>query len=112
MSSPLDYAIITKEAFKNTTLQKISTTWKYQFSTRNTKKKHYLTNTNRLLDLSKYKFLGAKTGYLDEAGYCLMTRVATPKGNLIVVNFKATSSQKSFADNEQLINFGSRILNK
>ncbi|MFA5163558.1 MAG: RlpA-like double-psi beta-barrel domain-containing protein [Patescibacteria group bacterium] len=112
MSSPLDYAIITKEAFKNATLQKISTTWKYQFSTRNTKKKHSLTNTNRLLDLSKYKFLGSKTGYLDEAGYCLMTRVATPKGNLIVVNFKATSSQKSFADNEQLINFGSRILNK
>lgn len=112
VSSPLDYAIITKEAFKNTTLQKISTTWKYQFATLNTKKKHYLTNTNRLLDLSKYKFLGAKTGYLDEAGYCLMTKVATPKGNLVVVNFNATSSRNSFLDNEQLINFGSRILNK
>lgn len=112
VSSPLDYAIITKEAFKNELLQKISTTWKYQFSTRNTKKKHSLTNTNRLLDLSKYKFLGAKTGYLDEAGYCLMTRVSTPKGNLIVVNFKATTSKSSFSDNEQLINFGSWILNK
>ena len=112
VSSPQDYAIITKEAYKNATLQKVSTTWKYTFKTRNTKKSHTLTNTNRLLDLKKYKIIGSKTGYLEEAGYCLMTRVLTPKGNLIVVNFNSPGNTASFSDNEQLIRYGEKILNK
>ncbi|MCX6798097.1 MAG: serine hydrolase [Candidatus Falkowbacteria bacterium] len=112
MSSPQDYAIITKEAFKNSVLQKISVTWTYKFTTRNTKKVHTLTNTDRLLDLKKYKIIGSKTGYLEEAGYCLMTRVATPRGNIIIVNFGSDSSSASFRDNEQLIRYGSKILNK
>lgn len=109
VSSPQDYAIIVKEAFKNPQLQKISTTWRYQFKTKNTKKAHTITNTNKLLDLNKYKIVGSKTGYLDEAGHCLMTRVAAPGGNLIIVNFNSTSSALSRKDNETLINYALRI---
>ncbi|MFA5184487.1 MAG: RlpA-like double-psi beta-barrel domain-containing protein [Patescibacteria group bacterium] len=110
VSSPLDYAIITKEVFTDALLKKISTTQRYTFKTRNTKKAHTLTNTNQLLKTNTYPIIGSKTGYLDEAGYCLMTRVATAQGNLIAINFGSTSKANNFLDNEQIIRFGQRLL--
>lgn len=112
VSSPHDYAIITKEVFTNPLLVKISTTAKYTFKTVNTKKTHTLQNTDQLLKSSQYPIIGSKTGYLDEAGNCLMTRVKTPQGNIIVVNFGSKNKTSSFYDNEQLIRFGLRQVAK
>ena len=106
VSSPLDYAIIIKEIFKNPLIQKISTAKTYSFTTVNLKKPHTLTNTNQLLKNAAYNILGSKTGYLDEAGYCLMTRVKTDAGNMIVINFGSKSKSENFSDNEQLIRYG------
>ncbi len=110
VSSPLDYAIMTREIFKNPLLKKISITTRYSFTTINKKIKHNLSNTNSLLFTNSYKITGSKTGYLDEAGYCLMTRVETPLGGLIVVNFGAKSKNDNFKDNEQLIRYGIKQL--
>lgn len=112
VSSPYDYAIITKEALKNPLLQKISTTASYKFKTINTKKEFRLANTNKLVQAGTYPLSGSKTGYLDEAGYCLMTRVKTAQGNLIVVNFNSKNRAESFLDNEQLIRYGTYQLAK
>ncbi len=112
MSSPVDYAIITREAFKNPLIQKISTTYKYSFSTINTKEKHNLTNTNQLIASNKYNIVGSKTGYLNEAKYCLMTRIKTALGNLIVVNFGSDNKNTNFSDNEKLIKYGIQLLKK
>ncbi len=112
VSSPFDYAIISKEVFTNPLLKKISTTKTYSFKTLNTKKAHKLTNTNQLLRSGLYPIIGSKTGYLDEAGNCLMTRVEGAKDNLIIVNFGSSSSAASFFDNEQLIRYGLRQLKK
>ncbi len=112
MSSPLDYAIITKEVFGDPLLKKISTAVKYTFKTINTKKSHTLTNTNKLLKTGIYPIVGSKTGYLEEAGYCLMTRVQTAIGNMIIVNFGSPSSAANFSDNEQLIRYGLHLIKK
>ncbi len=110
VSSPSDYAIMVKEIFKNPLIQKISTTKTYSFTTINTKELHKLTNTDQLLKNSAYNILGSKTGYLDEAGYCLMTRVKTDAGNMIVVNFGSKSKAANFSDNEQLIRYGLKVI--
>ncbi len=110
VSSPYDYAIITKEVFLNPLIKKISVTNNYKFSTINTKKSHSISNTNSLIRAQIYPIIGSKTGYLDEAGYCLMTRVKAPKDNLIIVNFGSTSSATNFFDNEQLIRYGLKQL--
>ncbi len=110
VSSPFDYAIMVKEIFKNPLIQKISTTKTYSFSTINTKNPHTLNNTNQLLKSTAYNILGSKTGYLDEAGYCLMTRVQTDKGNMVVVNFGSKTKAENFSDNEQLIRYGLRAV--
>ncbi|MDP3837108.1 MAG: RlpA-like double-psi beta-barrel domain-containing protein [bacterium] len=112
VSSPLDYAIMIKEIFKNPLLKKISSTVRYSFTTINKKIKHNLSNTNSGLLSAGYNITGSKTGYLDEAGYCLMTRVESPLGNLIIVNFGAQSKDDNFKDNERLINFGLKQLVK
>lgn len=112
VSSPYDYAIMTKEIYKNPIIQKISTTLSYSFSTINKKIKHTLKNTDKLLQYNKLNIIGSKTGYLDEAGYCLMTRVKTNNGNLIIVNFASASKDNNFSDNEKLISYGTRLLKK
>lgn len=110
VSSPSDYAIMVKEIFKNPLIQKISTTKTYSFTTINTKELHKFTNTDQLLKNSAYNILGSKTGYLDEAGYCLMTRVKTDAGNMIVVNLGSKSKAANFSDNEQLIRYGLKVI--
>ena len=112
VSSPADYAIITKSAYANPIIKKISTTTSYSFSTVNTKVKHTIKNTDPLVSANKYNIIGSKTGYLNEAGYCLMTRIGSVYGNLIVVNFGSNSKNNNFSDNEKLINYGLQLLKK
>lgn len=106
VSSPYEYAIMMKEVLKDSLIKKISTTASYSFSTANTKIKHTIKNTNKLLAAGKYQISGSKTGYLDEAGYCLMTKVQSSKDGIIVVNFNSPTNAASFSDNEQLIKYG------
>lgn len=103
---------MTKEIYNNPIIKKISTTARYSFSTINKKIKHTLTNTNKLLQYNKLGIIGSKTGYLEEAGYCLMTRVKTSNGNLIIVNFASSGKESNFSDNEKLISYGARLLKK
>ncbi|MDD5527649.1 MAG: RlpA-like double-psi beta-barrel domain-containing protein [Patescibacteria group bacterium] len=113
VSTAREYAIITREIFKNPVIQKISVTPKYSFTTINTKKKHTLTNTNNFIRdgvfaaANNLKVTGSKTGYLDQ--YNLMTRVAGPKGEaLIAVDFGATTKMQSLAEIQELIQYGLR----
>lgn len=111
VSSPADYAIITKEIFKNPLIEKISKTEAYSFATINTNEIHNLKNTNPMLKEDEYEIVGSKTGYLHESLYCLMTRIKTDKGNLIVINLGSSSKESRTSDNKQLIEYGLRALN-
>lgn len=113
VSTARDYAIMIKEVFNNPVIQKISTAPKYTFHTINTKKPHTLYNTNSFLREglfaleNKLQITGSKTGYLDEALYCLMTRVSGPNGEkLTVVNLGASSGVNSSEEVKELISYG------
>ncbi len=112
VSSPYDYAIISREVLRHPLIQKISTTPSYSFSTINTKEAHNLRNTNPWLGQRLYNLSGTKTGYLHEALYCLMNKVTTKSGELVVVNFGSANRNSSFSDSEQLIQYGERLLSK
>lgn len=105
MSSVSDYAIITEEAFKDETLQKIATTKTYSFSTINTKKKHNLKNTSKIIQANTYNITASKTGYLHEAGYCLMSRVKVGSDNLIVIVLGSPNSAASVESTKKIIEF-------
>lgn len=111
VSSPYDYAIITREAFSNPLLKKIASTWRYSFATINTKEAHTLTNTNPLISSSKYDILASKTGYLNESGHCLMTQAQDSRGRkVIAINFNSPDKAASLTDNEELISYGLSLL--
>ena len=105
VSSPKDYAIIAKDIFSDEKLKKISTVNNHSFSTINTKKSFNVKNTNQLLGSSTYQIVGSKTGYLHEAGYCLVTRVKDSEDGFIVINLNSKTRNLSFKDNEDLIKF-------
>lgn len=107
ITTAFDYAIITKEVFKEQTIQKASTMSEYSFTTRNTKEPHRIRNTNSLVNDFTLKITGSKTGYLDEAGYCLMTR-AKNKNNedIIVVTMGESTKASSIMETKDLLNYG------
>jgi D-alanyl-D-alanine carboxypeptidase len=110
MSSPLDYAIITRELLKDVVLMKISTTPRYSFTSISQEKIYNLRNTNSLLSSGHFGIISSKTGFINEAGYCLMTSVDATNGPLIVVNFGSNNRANSFYDNEKLIRHGLKQL--
>ena len=113
LSSAKDYAIITKEVLKHPIIQKASTMEKYEFTTINTEDFHRLRNTNKIINTDKFHINGSKTGYLDEAGYCLMTRIDTGNGlNLITVTFGAQTRDQSFNETTDLMQYGLSLIRK
>ncbi len=111
VSTAYDYAIIAKNVLANPIIQKATTMPVYEFYTINTKKYHRLVNTNYLVKTHKYNITGSKTGYLIEAGHCLMTRVKADNGNqIIVVVMGDDSKYASLEDTELLIRYGLRQL--
>lgn len=113
VSSALDYAIITKEVMKNPIIEKASKAGEYKFYTTKIDKKkiaHRIINTNKLIGTNHFHIAGSKTGYLDEAGYCLMTRVLSPAGYIIAVTLGAPTREASFSEMENLIKYGLRKL--
>lgn len=106
VSSAADYAIITKDAYKNKTLSQISSTAEYDFATINTKIKHHLTNTNALVKQNGYKIQGTKTGYLVEAGHCLMVKASEGAKEVIGVIFNAGSKTAAAENMKNLLKIG------
>lgn len=107
VSSALDYAIITKQVYTNPIIQKASTMNKYVFVTLNTNQAHKIINTGKLLAISSLNITGSKTGYLDEAQYCLMVRAGDNSGkSVIAVTMGVASRQKSFDETAELLKYG------
>ena len=46
--------------------------------------------------------LGSKTGYLHESLYCLMTRIKTKQGNILVINLGSDNKENRVADNKKI----------
>lgn len=107
VSSAMDYAIISRKVLENPLIAKITKTKSYKFTAINNKKVHTIKNTNKLVIDNRVKVTVSKTGYLDEAGYCLMTGAKNAKNDeVIVVTLGAPSRVNSFVETEELINFG------
>lgn len=106
VSSVRDYAIISRKALTDGHIAKVTSVQKYTFRTVNTKRLHTIKNTNKLVLAGSLKITGSKTGYLDEAKYCLMTRSKSSRGEVIAVTFGTPDKWSSFDETKKLINYG------
>jgi len=92
-SNPIVSAIMQKQTYTFTSNRKL----------------HRLVNTNRLLR-SKWRITGGKTGFINEAGYCLATLVETPSGTEVTaVLLGAPSNRLRFAEARRLLDWTFRF---
>lgn len=102
VASARDVAILLKQALSSEIIQDIVTKKVYEFVSESARP-HKIATTDMLLDsfLSKppYVFLGGKTGYIDEAGYCFSAAVRNATGDsVIAVALGAPTRDDRFTD--------------
>ncbi|MFA5995415.1 MAG: serine hydrolase [Patescibacteria group bacterium] len=103
LSTAYEYAQFLRTALNNEQLTKFSTTGYYSFSTINTEQFHDFNNTNPLLRTSALDITGSKTGYIDEALYCLALKAKAGDHEVITVVLGVSSSSVRFSESERLM---------
>lgn len=111
VSSAADYAIIMNKIAGDDLIKKISSTARYSFKTK-AGRQITVSNTNQLLKVDGSQIIVSKTGYLDEAGYCLATLSKSGDKNILVVTLGASSREESYSDNQKLLKYALLLLEK
>ncbi|EKD76090.1 MAG: Penicillin-binding protein 7, partial [uncultured bacterium] len=104
-STAYDYAQFMRQALVDENLTTVSQTAYYSFTTVNTGVFHDFANTNQLFATSNLDITGSKTGYIDEAGYCLAMRFNEADHAVISVVLGAATSSDRFNESERLANW-------
>ena len=103
-SSAYDVAVVMREVLKHPLYLKLSGIWMEDFS----HPKGRITgmaNTNKLL--KQYEFCdGGKTGYTNEAGFCLCATAKKDDFRLISVVLGADSSKTRFNTTKEMLDYG------
>jgi D-alanyl-D-alanine carboxypeptidase len=101
VSTAYDYARLMQVALDEYEILQASTTQNYSFYTINTNNFHSINNTNLVLDWDLY-LTGGKTGYLDEALYCLMIKAKEDDHEVITVLLGNPNSYDRFIETYNL----------
>ena len=107
-TSAYDIAIMSKELMKHKKTQEWFNTWMSNITVGLPGKKQTelgLTNTNRLIKTYPGAN-GIKTGFTQEAGYCLSASATRGDLNLIAVIMGSTNSKVRFAEAAKLLDYG------
>jgi serine-type D-Ala-D-Ala endopeptidase (penicillin-binding protein 7) len=107
VSTAQDMAKILNHATNSDVIGAITQKTDYKFVSN--KKLHQLVNTNRLLR-SQWTVTGGKTGFIREAGYCLVTNVKAPTGaDITAVVLGAPSNALRFAEARRILDWTFRF---
>ena len=108
VSSARDLAILAGKVFKNSILSQATVAKSYSFKTRNDNMNILRYNSSDLVlnnNYKNFKITGSKTGYLDEAGYCLITEAEVNGQKVVVVILDSATRSKSFSETVDLLNY-------
>ncbi len=100
-----DYAKLMTTVLQNEELAAISATPYYAFTTINSANFHDFNNTNSLLLTSDLEITGSKTGYIDEALYCLAMRTEQNEHSIITVVMGAPTLSARTNESYRLVNW-------
>ena len=107
VSTAQGMARILRAATENDVVSAITQKTEYSFTTN--RRMHHLVNTNRLLR-SQWNITGGKTGFIREAGYCLVTNVKGPTGiDITAVVLGAPSNALRFAEARRILDWTFRF---
>jgi D-alanyl-D-alanine carboxypeptidase len=100
-----EYAKLMKAVLQNETIAEISATPYYAFTTINYDNFHDFNNTNSLLVNHALDITGSKTGYIDEALYCLAMRTEEDGHSIITVVMGAPTLSARTSESYRLVNW-------
>ena len=107
VSTAQDMARILRIASESPEISAITQKLEYEFTSN--RKRHHLVNTNRLLR-SQWNVTGGKTGFIREAGYCLVTNLKSPTGiDITAVVLGAPSNTLRFAEARRILDWTFRF---
>ena len=106
-SSAYDMSLIAKELVKHEKILEFTSTYE-DYLRKDTKSPFWLVNTNRLVRF-KEGVDGLKTGFTDEAGYCLTATMKKDNMRLITVVMKEENTSKRSADTTKMLDYGLNI---
>lgn len=110
VGSAQDIAKLLHESLKIPEIKKALSTKEYVFETLNTREPHRIKNTNTLwesfLASSPYEMRGGKTGYLDEAGYCLALLVKKGDEEFVAVILGSPTDEERFSYAKRVLYWG------
>lgn len=103
VSTAAEVARFAPKILVNRQIAQALTTRSYTFATRNTGVSHTIRNRDELIG-RPLPIIAGKTGYLIEAGYCIVVLAKRPDGTAItVVSLGSPTSAARFADAELLL---------
>ncbi|MFA6215987.1 MAG: serine hydrolase, partial [Patescibacteria group bacterium] len=110
VSSPADLAKLAQAAFARPEIAQAVTSEEHPFLVLNNQRQSRAVNTDRLLgsflNQGEYQILGAKTGYLNEAGYCLLLQLKKNNGpDLTLVILGAASITDRWQEAKGLVDW-------
>ncbi len=106
-SSAYDMSLIAKELVKHEKILEFTSRYE-DYLRKDTKSPFWLVNTNRLVRF-KEGVDGLKTGFTDEAGYCLTATMKKDNMRLITVVMKEENTSKRSADTTKMLDYGFNI---
>ena len=107
VSTAQGMAVILRAATESDVVSAITQKTEYSFTSN--RRVHHLVNTNRLLR-SQWDITGGKTGFIHEAGYCLVTNVKGPTGiDVTAVVLGAPSNALRFAEARRILDWTFRF---
>lgn len=100
ISSASEVAILFKEAWKNEIIKEALSTPEYSFKTLQGREKKIISTDYSLLedDTDSSLYMGGKTGYIDEAGYCFVGNFNINNNELVVVVLNSDSKNSRFKE--------------
>lgn len=105
ISTAKEIGLLARQAFFQPLIQKGTTKANHEMRTIKNREYHNVKSTNRLLAMAP-EITGSKTGYLDEAGYCLITQAKVwGDREVIVVVLGAPANQKRFDETLLLLDW-------
>ncbi|MDN3504744.1 MAG: hypothetical protein P0S95_04120 [Rhabdochlamydiaceae bacterium] len=107
VSTPMDMAIIAKEALKYPLIRKIVASPEYEKPKSNKQKGYTIYQSNKLLIEGKLHFdeaLGMKTGFTTLGGYCLIACASNNKRNLVATLFNSKERNFRYHDAIEMFN--------
>lgn len=106
-STAYDMSLIAKELVKHEKILEFTSTYE-DYLRKDIKSPFWLVNTNRLVRF-KEGVDGLKTGFTDEAGYCLTATMKKDNMRLITVVMKEENTSKRSADTTKMLDYGFNI---